>query len=72
MPTDTDLVLKCDETADDDFAAADGVDLRKPQKDNSDWDEAVNALQFRDAREFGVGHSVGVEVETGPQAMPTW
>jgi hypothetical protein len=33
---------------------------------SSDWDEAVNALQFRDAREYGVGHNVGVEVDTAP------
>ncbi|MFM7634884.1 MAG: hypothetical protein ACKO7Z_04735, partial [Cyanobacteriota bacterium] len=32
---------------------------------SGDWDEAVNALQFRDAREFGVGHNVGVEVDQG-------
>ena len=30
---------------------------------SGDWDEAVNALQFRDAREYGVGHNVGVELE---------
>jgi hypothetical protein len=35
VPSDTDLALKCDDTADDDFAAADGVDLRKPKKSNS-------------------------------------
>ena len=29
MPTNTDLSLRRDDTADDDFAAADGVDLRK-------------------------------------------
>ncbi len=32
---------------------------------SGDWDEAVNALQFRDAREYGVGHNVGVEVDQG-------
>jgi hypothetical protein len=37
VPTDTDLSLKCDDTADDDFAAADGVDLRKPSKANSEY-----------------------------------
>ena len=31
VPTNTDLSLRCDDTADDDFAAADGVDLRKPR-----------------------------------------
>jgi len=31
VPTNTDLALRCDDTADDDFAAADGVDLRKPR-----------------------------------------
>lgn len=36
VPTETDLSLKCDDTADDDFAAADGVDLRKPMKANSE------------------------------------
>ena len=36
VPTNTDLSLRCDDTADDDFAAADGVDLRKPrQKDKA-------------------------------------
>ena len=30
---------------------------------SGDWDEAVNALQFRDAREYGVGHNVGVAVD---------
>jgi hypothetical protein len=35
VPSDTDLALKCDDTAADDFAAADGVDLRKPRKANS-------------------------------------
>ena len=30
VPTETDLSLRCDDTADDDFAAADGVDLRNP------------------------------------------
>jgi hypothetical protein len=35
VPTETDLALKCDDTADDDFAAADGVDLRKPKKANT-------------------------------------
>ena len=35
VPTETDLSLKCDDTADDDFAAADGVDLRKPRKSNT-------------------------------------
>jgi len=29
--------LKCDDTANDDFAAADGVDLRKPRKANSEY-----------------------------------
>ena len=29
VPTHTDLSLRCDDTADDDFAAADGVDLRR-------------------------------------------
>ena len=28
-----------------------------------DWDEAVNALQFRDAREYGVGHNVGIDLD---------
>ena len=28
----TDLSLRCDDTADDDFAAADGVDLQKPRR----------------------------------------
>ena len=37
MPTETDLSLKCDDMADDDFAAADGVDLRKPKKTNSEY-----------------------------------
>ena len=37
VPTETDLSLKCDDTADDDFAAADGVDLRKPQRANTDY-----------------------------------
>ena len=37
VPTETDLSLKCDDTADDDFAAADGVDLRKPKKTNSEY-----------------------------------
>ncbi|MFZ0408292.1 MAG: DISARM system helicase DrmA [Cyanobium sp.] len=32
-------------------------------RDHGDWDQAVNALQFRDAREYGVGHNVGVEVD---------
>ena len=32
-------------------------------RDGGDWDQAVNALQFRDAREYGVGHNVGVEVD---------
>ena len=31
VPTNTDLSLRCDDTANDDFAAADGVDLRKPR-----------------------------------------
>ena len=34
VPTNTDLSLRCDDTADDDFAAADGVDLRKPRQKN--------------------------------------
>ena len=37
VPTETDLSLKCDDMADDDFAAADGVDLRKPKKTNSEY-----------------------------------
>ena len=37
VPTETDLSLKCDDTADDDFAAADGVDLRKPKKANTEY-----------------------------------
>ena len=37
VPSDTDLALKCDDTANDDFAAADGVDLRKPRKANSEY-----------------------------------
>lgn len=37
VPTETDLSLKCDDTADDDFAAADGVDLRKPRKANASY-----------------------------------
>ena len=37
VPTETDLSLKCDDTADDDFAAANGVDLRKPKKANSEY-----------------------------------
>ena len=32
-------------------------------RDGGDWDQRVNALQFRDAREYGVGHNVGVEVD---------
>ncbi len=32
-------------------------------RDVNDWDQAVNALQFRDAREYGIGHNVGVEVD---------
>ena len=32
-------------------------------RDGGDWDQRVNALQFRDACEYGVGHNVGVEVE---------
>ncbi len=35
-------------------------------RDGGDWDQAVNALQYRDAKEYGVGHNVGVEVELGP------
>lgn len=38
---------------------------------SGDWDEAVNALQFRDAREYGVGHNVGVEVDLGPDGRCT-
>ncbi|MFO8237521.1 MAG: DISARM system helicase DrmA [Prochlorococcaceae cyanobacterium] len=30
---------------------------------SGDWDEVVNALQFRDACEYGVGHNVGVEAD---------
>jgi hypothetical protein len=37
VPTETDLSLECDDTADDDFAAADGVDLCKPKKANSEY-----------------------------------
>lgn len=29
----------------------------------SDWDEAVNALQFRNAHEYGVAHNIGVEAD---------
>ena len=36
MPTETDLSLECDDTADDDFAGVDGVDQRKPSKANSE------------------------------------
>jgi hypothetical protein len=44
------------------------VARRDPQvrRQDGDWDQLVNALQYRDAREYGVGHNVGVEVE--PQA----
>ncbi|NDC36562.1 MAG: hypothetical protein EBZ48_00745, partial [Proteobacteria bacterium] len=31
VPTNTDLSLRSDDTADDDLAGADGVDLRKPR-----------------------------------------
>ncbi len=37
VPTETDLSLKCDDTADDDFAGVDGVDQRKPKKANSEY-----------------------------------
>jgi len=37
VPSETDLSLRCDDTADDEFAAADGVDLRKPKKANTDY-----------------------------------
>ena len=36
VPTKTDLSLKCDDTADDDFAGVDGVDQRKPSTANSE------------------------------------
>ncbi len=31
VPTNTDLSLRCDDTADEDFAGVDGVDQRKPR-----------------------------------------
>ena len=37
VPTETDLSLRCDDTADDDFAAADGVDLRKPRSAGAEY-----------------------------------
>lgn len=46
-------------------------------RDGGDWDQRINALQFRDAREYGVGHNVGVEVDLDPsggctQLRTTW
>ena len=39
------------------------LDLHCPQarRHDGDWDQLVNALQYRDAPEYGVGHNVGVE-----------
>jgi hypothetical protein len=55
------------------------VPRRDPQanRDGGDWDQRINALQFRDAREFGVGHNVGVAVHPDPsggctQLRTTW
>ena len=55
------------------------VPRRDPQanRDGGDWDQRINALQFRDAREFGVGHNVGVAVHPDPsggctQLHTTW
>jgi hypothetical protein len=33
------------------------------RRHDGDWDQLVNALQYRDAPEYGVGHNVGVEVD---------
>jgi hypothetical protein len=33
------------------------------RRQDGDWDQLVNALQYRDAPEYGVGHNVGVEVD---------
>ena len=35
-------------------------------RDGGDWDQAVNALQYRDAKEYGVGHNVGVDIDLEP------
>ena len=59
---------------DQDSAFQAELELRCPQgfvprldpqasRDGGDWDQAVNALQFRDACEYGVGRNVGVEVD---------
>lgn len=37
VPSHTDLSLKCDDTADDDFAGVDGLDQRKPRSPNADY-----------------------------------
>ena len=46
------------------------------QKGSDDWDAKVNALQYRDALEFGIGHNVSVDAEvTGRQCntlRTTW
>ncbi len=36
------------------------------RRHDGDWDQLVNALQYRDAGEYGVGHNVGVEVDLEP------
>jgi hypothetical protein len=35
----------------------------RARRQDGDWDQLVNALQYRDARDYGVGHNVGVEVD---------
>ena len=70
VPTETDLSLKCDDTADDDFAAADGVDLRKPKKANSEYkpgsgDDGGNS-ESGPARPQLFASSIGVSVLLPP------
>jgi hypothetical protein len=70
VPTETDLSLKCDDTADDDFAAADGVDLRKPKKPNTEYkpgsgDDGGNS-ESGPARPQLFASSIGVSVLLPP------
>ena len=73
VPTETDLSLKCDDTADDDFAAADGVDLRKPKKANSEYKPGSGddggSSESGPAKPQLFPSSIGVSVLLPPQGL---
>lgn len=73
VPTSTDLSLRCDDTADDDFAAADGVDLRKPRSADKQYKSSAagddsGSSEPGPARPQLFASSIGVSVLLPPNA----